>query len=326
VGGGIVLARAGDEIAARTGLGGLFVGMLLLAGATSLPEIATDVSASLAGAPALAVGDLFGSSMANMAILATIDLLHRGGVWTSVSLGHARVAALAIALTTIAVLAVVQPPGVAVGWVGIETLVIVVAYVAAARWMRRPSGRGRRGHEAIGEIVSPTHWATRDRPMRPVAVAWRQFAVAAAVVLVSAPLLALSAQAIAVETGVGEGFIGALLLAGSTSLPELVASVAAVRIGSYDLAVGNLFGSNAFNMVALLAADAAWLDGPILAAVGPAASVAGIGAILLMALALAAVVHGERTRVTRLEPDAVLLLGLWVVLLGFVFRASGSVG
>lgn len=77
-GAGIVLARSGDAIAERTGLGGLVVGMFLLAGATSLPEIATDMSAALAGAPDLAVGDLFGSSMANMAILALVDLVYRG--------------------------------------------------------------------------------------------------------------------------------------------------------------------------------------------------------------------------------------------------------
>jgi cation:H+ antiporter len=63
--------------------------MILVAGATSLPEIITDVSVSLAGAPDLAVGDLFGSSMANMAILAVVDLLHRRRVWPRVEIGHA---------------------------------------------------------------------------------------------------------------------------------------------------------------------------------------------------------------------------------------------
>ncbi len=95
----------------HTGLGGLFVGMLLLGGATSLPELATDVTAAVAGAPDLAIGDLFGSSMANMAILAVIDLLHRGRVWPATGLGHARVAAIAMALTVILLLGLIAPTG-----------------------------------------------------------------------------------------------------------------------------------------------------------------------------------------------------------------------
>lgn len=93
--------------------------------------------------------------------------------------------------------------------------------------------------------------------------------------------------------------------------------------GAYDLAVGNLFGSNAFNMTILLVADLAYTDGPVLGAVAPAQVVAGVGAILLMAIALAAVVHGTRTRIRRLEPDAIVLLATYVVLLGAVWRAEG---
>jgi cation:H+ antiporter len=319
---GIVLARSGDQIAERTGLGGLFVGMLLLAGATSLPEVAVDVSASLAGAPDLAVGDLFGSSMANMAILATIDLLHRGGVWPAVSLGHARLASIGIALTAIAVLGIAAPPGVRLGWIGIETIVIVGGYIAAMLWIRRSPTTAHRRGEPSADLVSPTGWGATPAHERPLRAEVARFAAGSVAVLVAAPALALSGQGIAAATGIGETFIGTVLLAGSTSLPELVASIAAVRIGAYDLAVGNLFGSNAFNMTALLAADVAYLPGPILAAVDPAQVVAGMGAILMMALALAAVVHGERTRVARLEPDAVLVLVVWVLLLTAVFATT----
>lgn len=319
---GTVLARSGDEIATRTGLGGLFVGMLFLAGATSLPEIATDVSAALEGAPDLAVGDLFGSSMANMAILAIIDVVHRGRVWPGVEVGHARLAAIAIALTSVAVLAVLVPSGVAIGWVGIETPLIVAGYVAAAAWMSRSRGEGRRESHPTGEIMVPTGWARAEAARHSLRFEVARFAVAAGLILVAAPFLALSGKGIADATGVGQTFVGALLLAVATSLPELVASLAAVRIGAYDLAVGNLFGSNAFNMTILFAADLAYVPGPILAAVDPAQVVAGVGAILLMAMALAAVVHGTRTRIRRLEPDAVALLATYVLLLGAVWAAT----
>lgn len=321
-GAGIVLAQSGDAIAKRTGLGGLVVGMFLLAGATSLPEIATDVSAALADAPDLAVGDLFGSSMANMAILALVDLVYRGRVWTRVGLGQARLAAVAIALTSVALLALLIPRSFAIGWIGVETVVIVAGYLAATAWIHRTRRTGRHEHDGSGEVMAPIGWgqeATAGVPLRHVVL---RFALAAGVVLVAAPFVALSAEGIAHETGVGQTFVGTFLLAATTSLPELVASLTAVRIGAHDLAVGNLFGSNAFNMVALLAADLAYTPGPILAAVAPAQAVAGIGAILLMALALAAVIHGTETRIRRLEPDAVGVLLVYVLLLGAIWIST----
>lgn len=318
---GVVLARTGDEIATRTGLGGALVGMLLLAGATSLPEIVTDASAAAAGRPDLAVGDVFGSSMANMAILAGIDLLRRGTVWARVGLDQARLAAMAIALTTIPVLAILVPPGIAIGWVGVESVVIVAAYVGAAAWLRRAGPvRGRR--DLSGEVIAPTGWGVATAGRRPLRIPILQFAAAALVILVTAPFVAMSAGEVADRTGISATFVGTLLLAMTTSMPELVASIAAVRIAAYDLAVGNLFGSNAFNVIALVAADVAYPGGPMLAVVSPAQVVAGVAAILLMAIALAAVVHGERTRLQRLEPDAVLVLVTYGLLLAAVFGAA----
>jgi cation:H+ antiporter len=319
---GIVLARAGDQIATQTGLGGLLVGMLLLAVATSLPELATDVSAVAQGAPDLAVGDLFGSSMATMAILAVIDLVHRGRVWPSVGLGHARLAAVAIGLTSLAVIGILVPSGIAVGWVGADTIVIVVAYAAAAAWIHRSRGEGRRSRHAHGEIIAPTGWSVRAGPRRPLRAEVARFGLAAGVILVTAPVLAVAAGGLADATGLADTFVGVVGLAVTTSLPELVASLAAVRIAAYDLAVGNLFGSNAVNITILFAADLAYTPGPILAAVSPAQVVAAVGAILLMAVALAAVVHGTMTRIRRLEPDALVVLGAYAVLLVAVLRAG----
>lgn len=300
---GVWLARAADELAERLGIPRLLVGMLLVASATSLPELVTDVSAALAGAPDLAVGDLMGSSMANMAILALIDLRRRQRVWAHVEVGHARVAAVGIALTALATVGLLTPAGWSAGWVGLDTIVVGAAYVAAVRWMRRsPSSRF-----ATGSVLPrPTGWSRPQRgELRGVTA---RFVMAALVILVSAPILVYAAEDVSAALGLGQTFVGTALLAMTTSLPELVASVAAVRLGAFDLAVGNLFGSNAFNMAALLVVDMAYLPGPLLSAVHAGQAVGGVGAILLMAIALAAIVHGQQTRAGRLEPDALLLL------------------
>jgi len=298
--GGALLARAGDDLAERTGWGRLFVGMLFLALATSLPELVTDISAVIADAPDLAVADLFGSSMANMAILAIVDLARRGRVWPSVELGQARLASIAIALTALAALALLTPDGPTFGWIGLDTVVIAGAYVAAVAWMRRAPTVGSR---PVTPIPRPT-----EPVVQSVVRVWTRFGIATAFIFASAPVVAYSARDIADESGLSQTFVGTALLAISTSLPELIASIAAIRIGAHDLAVGNLFGSNAANMALLLPIDLAYTPGPLLAAIDPTQLVAAVGAILLMALALAAIVHGEETRIGRLEPDAVLLL------------------
>ncbi|NLI19217.1 MAG: sodium:calcium antiporter [Actinomycetales bacterium] len=312
--GGIQLARYGDLIAERANLSRLFVGMLLVAGATSLPEILTAVSASLNGAPDLAVGDLFGAGMANMATLAVIDLLHRHRVWPSVEIEHARVASVAITLVAIAVLGILVPRSPALGRIGVDTLLIAGTYIAAVAWMRRsPASR----FAGSGIAPVPTGWS-EPRPgglRQPVT----RFALAAAVIFLAAPLLARAGEEIAALSGIGQTFVGSAFVAMTTSLPEFVAALAAARLGSYDLAVGNLFGSNAFNMAILVLADAAYADGPVLAAVDQTQALAGVGAILLMAYSMTAIVHGLETRIRRLEPDAVVLLMLYGAMLAVLW-------
>lgn len=315
VGAATWLARAGDQIATTTGLGGLFVGVALTATATSLPEVVTAGSAALADAPELAVGDLFGSNMANMAVLAVIDLLSRRRVWPTVGLGHARVASVAIALTALAVLFVVTPTGPAIGWVGIDTLVIVGVYAAALAWFRR--AQGPRVTPGIEEVPAPMGWRRSSRGRRGSRLGpTGAFILSALAVLAIGPIVAVSSKGIADTSGLGETFVGVTFLAVATSLPELVASIAAVRMGAFDLAVGNLFGSNALNMALFLAIDVAYRPGPITTAASVDVVIAaGVGAIVLTAMALAAVVHGEETRLRRLEPDAALLLVAYVALL-----------
>lgn len=312
---GAALAGYADQIAERTGMSRLFVGTIMLAFATSLPELVTDITAARAGAPDLAVGDLFGSSMANMAILAIIDLLYRGRVWPSVELGHARVAAVAVALTSMAALSIFTQSSLKIGWVGLTPILIAVLYVVSIAWFRRMSLVARPGLEAPGiPIQKPTGWSEKAA-QQSLASIWARFGASAFVILVSAPFVTLSVKAIADATGIAQTFLGAAILAVTTSLPELIASIAAVRIGAYDMAVGNLFGSNVANMSVLLFADIAYTEGPILAAVAQTQIVSALGAILLMAIAVASIVGESETRIRKLEPDAIVLLIVYAAML-----------
>jgi cation:H+ antiporter len=107
----------------------------------------------------------------------------------------------------------------------------------------------------------------------------------------------------------------------SLSLLQLI-GVFSLSAAGNDLAVGNLFGSNAINATIVFFADAAYLPGPILAAVSSQQLVAGLGAIVLMATALGGIVHGARTRFHRGEPDAIALLIIYVVLLWILWSGA----
>jgi cation:H+ antiporter len=325
---GVRLARHGDVIAARTRLGRLWVGSLFLAIATSLPELTTDIAAVRLGAPDLAAGDLFGSSMANMLILALLSLLPGAELFRRAALDNGLCASLAIALTaTAALLVTIRPEGSVLG-VGYGSLVLGVGYVAGMWAVYRNSTLAKRAvgieEMAAGGGDPGTVAAASERPESPpLRTAVAGFVVASLVVLIAAPLFALSAKRLAELTGLAQSFVGTWLVGFATSLPELVTSLAAVRMGAYDLAVGNLFGSNAVNMVMFLPLDLAHGSQPFLASVSSVHVLSALVAIVLMAIGIASIVYRSESRFARLEPSSALMLLVYFVGLGLVYLYSG---
>jgi cation:H+ antiporter len=250
------LARHADAIADTTGLGRAWVGALLLAGSTSLPELMTDINAAVVDAIDLGVGDLIGSTLTNMLILAVLDLVYRRqNVLDSVSPHHALVATLAMVLTAMLAAAIASGGWGSFGHVGVESLFIVAVYLLGMRsvyLVSRPTAPPEQ--LVLGD--------TRRSVLRRGVVG---FALGAAGLAVTAPLLVLSAQVLAVESGTSTTFIGTLLVGFTTSFPEIAATFAAARLGAFDLAVGNVLGSNAFNVCIVLAMDLVYVRGPVLA-------------------------------------------------------------
>ncbi len=298
----VKLAEYGDALATRTGLGGMFVGTLLLAGATSLPELLSAINGLHLGAPNLAVGTLFGSNMFNMFMLAFVDLLAgRVRVLRRVAMNHALTAGLAILLTLMAMFAPLARLDLHIGWVGLESLAIIGVYLAAV-WLLRRSGPAQVAAATPEELVG----------VPSLLHAGLGFAVASAALVAVMPWLVRSAQQIAALTGLTTGFVGTTLLAIVTSLPELVASVTAIRLGAYDLTVGNLFGSNLFNMFALGLADVFYTRGRFLQEIDPAF------APILTCLGLIGNITQLRRRLFFIEADAlailvVYVLGVWLL-------------
>ena len=301
------LAEYGEVIAVRTRLGGLFVGTLLLAGATSLPELLTTISSVNQGAPNLAAGNLLGSCMINMLVLALLDLIDRQArILRRVAMRHALSAGLAILLLGMTAFFLLADIGATIGWVGVDSLLLVATYVVGMRLVQSNNLAGSGAPEAVGEIEGvPT--------LRRGLIG---FAGAAAVLVVVTPSLVSSSKEIAEITGLSTGFVGTALLALVTSLPELVTTIAAVRLGAFDMAVGNLFGSNAFNILALGLTDLFFLPGRFLGAIDPAFALVALLGLLLTSLALMGNLARVERRLLFIETDALIIIlvyfaGMW---------------
>jgi cation:H+ antiporter len=313
---GARLSRDGDAIAEGTGLGGAWIGAVLVAGATSLPELATDVYAVRAGLHTLAIGDLFGSCMANILILAIADLLVKQvRVLTRVAINQVLVGLLAISLLVIAALGMIAPLGITVLGIGWGPLLAGVGYLVGMRLLHV----NREGPVFETSDEAAAHEA-RTPNLRGAVIG---FGLSTLVILIAARFLASSAGEIATQLGVSGGFIGMVLVALTTSLPELTVSIAAIRTGSFDLAVGNLLGSNCFNMAILLVLDAVDGPGPLLAKAEPALLVGALFAVLLTAQALLGVLNKSERRIWYLEPDAVFLVLIYGFGLYVTYRMGG---
>ena len=311
----VKLAEYGDAIAYRTGLGGLFIGSLLLAGATSLPELLTMVNAINLGHVNLTAGDLFGSSTFNMLLLGVLDVIfYRTRILRRVALRHALTASLGTMLTGMVVFFLLAELDLRIGWVGVDSLLVLAMYVVGVWLLRNNPVTGGSG-DAPGENIDA---------MPPLGKSLLGFLLTAVVLVLTTPWMVRSGSGIAQRTGLGDGFVGILLIAFVTSLPELVAMISAVRFGAYDMAVGNLFGSNVFNMAALASADFFYTEGSFFAAINPAFALAGLLAMLLTTMGLVGNLAQVERRIWIVEVDALLLILCYLV--GLVLLYARGIG
>lgn len=316
---GVRLARAGDMLAERTGLTRVVFGMVFLALATSLPEVSTTVTASLDGEATLATGNIFGGIVLQTAILVIADARLRSGALTFFApkpmlllQGTLLIALLGLALAAIAVGSVAT-----VGWVGVGSIVVFVAYVLGL-WLQRSYA----GHRSWQPVDIPDEDDEGNSPAervyagRPTAWLVGLFLVASAFVLMAGIALALASSALAGQTGLGGSFIGSTVLAAATSLPEVSTTLAAVQIGAYSLAFSNIFGSNALMVGLLLVADVAYLDGPILDQTGPAIAFGVAAGIVATAIYLAGLIERRDRQIGRLGIDSVVMAVFLALVLG----------
>ncbi len=309
---GVKLTDYGDAIADKTGMGGTWIGLVLIATVTSLPELAAGITASaVALLPNIAVGDVFGSCVYNLLLLAILDLFsRREPLLLRAQRQHVMSAAFGIALLG------VGATGLLAGQAGLSGLVghlawtspmLVLLYAIAIRTLY---------HYQENEVEDFTEQHTdryAEHSLRYVAT---RYGMAATAVVAAGIWLPYVSEDISLVMGWNQSFTGTMFTALSTSVPELVVTLAALRIGAINMAIGNVLGSNMFNLLVLAIDDAFYVQGSIFEAVSVAHTTSAVIAMTMSAIVIVAVFVRPRVRV--------LGIGSWASLALFALFALNS--
>ena len=316
------LVKAGDQVAERTGISRTFIGLLLLATATSMPEVATGASAvGIVGSVDLAAGDIFGSNLFNLMIIALLDLSYRDHVLlTTVNLNTllpATLSGLIIGLAFLFILLHVTEAPVAESLSLVFTPALLAFYVLAMFLLWR--------RESPGLQTDPSGAGQGSAPglKGPLLL----YGVSVAVIVAAGLGLASSGEQIAELTGWGSSFVGSLFVAMSTSLPEVATSFAALRIGARDMAIANLVGSNLFNTgVVPFTDDLVYPQGLVGGFLGSVSSIHLVTALITIGMTgvvmAGLMLRPRRKRLGRLTPEAIALLALFLLAHYLVFTAG----
>lgn len=315
---GTRLARYGDVLGEKSGLGRSWVGLVLLAATTTLPELFTGLGATaFADLPDIAVGGVFGSCMFNLLILSVMDAVQPEPLSARAHQGHTFSAGFGLLMVGVAGLGLASGAAMpAVGWVGPYTFVIIALYLVAMRMIFVHEQR-RLAREAR-EVAEQLRYA--DMPLR---TALLRYGAAAAVVITAALWLPEIGARIADETGLGDAFVGSLFVAVTTSLPEIVVAISAVRLGAVDLGVGNILGANLFNLLILAIDDVVYTSRPLMETADASHGVAVFAVVTMNALFLMGLSYRALTKRFAVAWDTGAIAAVYVVTVILMFRLRG---
>ncbi|WP_010532187.1 sodium:calcium antiporter [Lentibacillus jeotgali] len=301
------LSEYADVISEKTAMGGMMVGTILLAGATSLPEVTTSFSAVLIDNIDIAVGNMLGSNVFNVFIIAAFDLYYRKHkLFDLASSNHKYTAFLGLLLMILVSVALVLRIDYTLLGIGADSLLILAAYIV--------------GLIVISKTPSPSvseekaKETTDEKKSVSVKHAIIGFIIAAIFILGAGTLLSVTGDQIAVVTGLGSSFIGSFLIAATTSLPEAVSVFSALRLKNVNLAVGAILGSNSFNMIILAISDVVYQGGSILADASGSHLVSAFGGSLLIVMVIWAFLRQRSTSLAAYSlPSVITVIGYFVV-------------
>jgi cation:H+ antiporter len=305
---GFRLVRHADAIACKTGIGREVMGVVLLGGVTSLPELSVAVTATLSGVPLLSVNDVIGSAAFNVLILAGADIAYGRGALTATPATPGVLLQGVLGIVGLALVAAAVSAGdVLLFGMGAWSWLLLVFYAGAISVISK-SRASLSWSPAPGR--TPALALETESPLLQRSLRSLLFGTGAAgvTILIAGVVLAKAAEVIAEHTGLGHSFVGGVFLAGSTSLPEVSTVLAAVRLRRYEMALADVFGTNLFNVTIIAVVDALHPGGPVLAQAGPFAAFNALLAIVLTALYLVGLLERRDRTVLRMGFDSLAAL------------------
>lgn len=313
--GGTKLSFYGDKIAELTGMGKAWVGLILMASVTSLPELITGISSvAIVKAPDLAAGDIFGSCVFNLLILSVLDARIKKPLFSIVKSSHIVAAVFGIILLSVAGIAISLSNEIpSVLWISSFTFLLFGIYLISV-W-----GIFKYEHSAL--IGFQPQIISVQLPYRSSEIkkAIGGYALHALIVIGAAVFLPYFGELIALQTGIGESFFGTLFIAAATSLPELAVSLAALRMGSIDIAVGNLLGSNVFNMFILGIDDVFYREGSLFKDISPSHLLSVFITIIMTAVVgLGLLFKPKKKQLWIFSIDTFIILLLYLALIAYL--------
>jgi cation:H+ antiporter len=308
-------------ISAHTGIGKALLGLLLLGGITSLPELAVSLTSAYSGNAALAVNNILGGVTMQVAILAFADFAIGRRALTSVVpdpvvILQGSLNVLLLSLVPIAILVGDIPLfGIGVWAWAILALALFSFYKLAQAEGRRPwEPTNLKGPEA-------QHHSSKkeDKIKDSLRIVVGKTAVAGTVILIAGFFISRTGEAIAEQTGLGASFVGAVLVAISTSLPEVSTVLSAVRLGHYTMAISDILGTNLFDIGLLFAIDTMAAGEPVFNRVGAFSAVGAMLGIAVTALFLIGLAERRDRTILRMGIDSAAVLVVYLGGLGLLY-------
>lgn len=307
---GVKMTKTARDLAHNTGLGEALMGALFIGASTSLSGITMSVSAASAGHAELAVSNGLGGIAAQTAFLALADIAYRRA-----NLEHAAASAenlfmSAFLLTLLSIHALALSfPAVSIFGIHPATIILVIFYLFGVHLLARtrdmPMWLPRKTTD------TPLESSNHGRKSRHIWKLWLSFIAYAAVVALAGWSLAQLAIPLGEKTGLSHGVVGGVFTAVSTSIPELVVAIAAVRMGALNLAVGDIIGGNAFDTLFIAASDIAYREGPIYAAMTSVEQFWLANSILMTSVLLMGLIYRQRHGPGNIGLESVILLVLY---------------
>ncbi|NBI31156.1 sodium:calcium antiporter [Chengkuizengella marina] len=300
----VKLSKYVDVIKEKSSVNGVLLG-LMLGGATSLPEITTSVTSIVINNPDIATGNVLGSNLFNFMILAVVDIIFRKSQIFNYSNKQNMMTNILVMLLLIFIsISIYFKISYHIFGIGLDSIVLVIVY-GLGMWLISKV-------ENTSAIQPKSDSKNYEKFTLKRAII--SFIFAAIFILVFGSVLTISADKIATITGIDASFIGTFLVAASTSLPEAVSIIVAVRLLNYNLAIGSILGSNTFNILILIFTDVLYRKGNLLFHSSPSHIYTVLGTIVLAIICMYGLVRKKaKNRFTYVIPSILVVISYFVV-------------